>query len=725
MKTFFLKKAAGLLIALGLTLSATGYCFAETRSPREDAASSACSSGDSCASDINNLRQCLCAVKDKVNKIYNDPMWVWNKDQVEGVITLSESGSYRAGEDLIYPIEISGDKICFDLNCKELTSDDGAEDILTVKSGVSAVRIFNGCIRNIDTPLGQGAGNGILVETSITALQVDNVNIYTCGTGIDLTGSDGNEIKECEFLDLNLIDNNIGISSLFGDNNVYKNCHAYSSLTYGFYFVTSDNNCILDCKAVDMTGDGTVAGFRSENGLNNLFKGCVAKDIRTTGTDFGDIAYGIVLYENELKTKIIDCVVNTVYAPESGWSHGIFLEPEPDASMLDLFIEGPHTTAAEAKIAWSPDERYLVNSTSSIFIVYKVNDDQTLTDISSISPPGTGTVNSVAWSPDGRFIAITYFTAADESALSIYRFKGTQVSSAEVTYAPSTGDNFTDAIWSSDGHYIIAGGEMALYGFNFDGSGSTATLTFLTSDNPDTTNISFSPDSRFFVIGRLSANIAQVYLFDGYNIVQKGNIALTADALWVEWAPNGKYIAAVDDNNTIHVLSYNESTDELSSVDTETLTGAVSLSWSPDSKYLVVSNTTGKTVYSFDGSTLSSYDTLTYTSKYLEWSPSGRFIALAGAVSTYKFGIWRAMQVPGGILMQNNTVADVSAGDDTVGTGIMHTGCFDVYNLLHGSGVENVCSSNEVNFGFGIPNTFWGNHNIQRPFDNVSMPLVP
>jgi len=721
-------------VFLGLMLSCAKNSFADTRSPREDETSSFCSNGGSCSVEVDALRECLCTLSNTVDKIYNDPTWVWNSDQVNGVITLSESGSYRAGEDLIYPVEINGDKICFDLNCKELTSDDDAENVITVKAGKSAIRIFNGCIRNTDIPLGQGAGAGVLLEQNAESVQVDNINIFTCGVGVNLVGTSGNEVKECEFLLLNIIGTTTGILSTYGDNNVYSDCHVFESLVYGFNFVTSDNSCIIDCKAIDITGVATVAGFRSENGENNLFQGCVAEDIRTTGTDFGAIAYGIVLYENELRTKIIDCIINGVYAPESGWSHGIFLEPELDELVFDAtgISDAEEVNARSATlVAWSPDERYVINVDSPDMRIYKVTDDGALRLVSTIT--SSDNIIRAVWSPDGRFIVAAASNAADDPRVSVYRFEGTQIGAAEAEYDPSGSFTFTDIDWSNDGKFIIAcTSDSNILTFNFDGSGATASLLFTFTSSEDSVKASISPNSNYFATTEgagANDDTVRVYSFDGTNAVIKHFIVgvIAEPGTFIEWSPNGKYIAQTT-SSYVQVFAYNESTTTLSLVDNLNIgIGTnVSVDWSPDGNYLAVGTRNGIFLLTFDGSTISSLDSLAaYDSGGLEWSPSGRFIALGGSVTGPKLSVRRAMQVPGGILMKNNTVADVSAGDDSDGTGIMHTGCFDFYNLIEGSAVQNVCSSNEVNFGFGIPNTFWGNHNIDRPGSNISMPLIP
>ena len=718
------------IFIFGLLISISGYLYADFCS----SCATSVSSGD-CSAEVALFRECLCDLSDRVNDIYNNPRFVWNSDEVGGVITLSESGSYRAGEDLIYPVEINGDKICFDLNCKELRSDYGATNIVTVKSGKKAARIFNGCIRNTDIPLGQGAGAGVLLEQNAESVQVDNINIFTCGVGVNLVGTSGNEVKECEFLSLNIIGTTTGILSTYGDNNVYRDCHVFESLVYGFNFVTSNNNCIVDCKAIDITGAATVAGFRSENGENNLFQSCVAKDIETTGTDFGAIAYGIVLYENELRTKIIDCIVNDVSAAESGWAHGIFLEQKID----ELLFEDIGYTADDDNIngapkpVWSSDERYIAVVGNPDVRIYKLDEDGSGLDL--ISTISHDNIVRAVWSPDGAFLAVAYEHTT--LRIGIYRFEGTQLSEPEFIYDTSelaASYGWFDLDWSNNGKFIIASSNVnnsssGLFRvFIFDGSlGSTVTLTLAYSLPRVSAKHSISPcGSLIAIVDRLSDSVS-VYSFDGTNVILKGTVTPGVGVgRWLEWSPNGKYIAMVG-SSFLRVHHYDAATNNLAQIDSVNVGGIVNAScdWSPDSRYIIVGRTDTAYVYSFDGTTISPYDSFVIDSGIVEWSPSGRYIAFGGSDPTPRTTIRRAMQVPGGILMKNNLVGVVSASGDTIGIGIMHTGGWDAYNLISGSAVQNVCSSNEANYGFGIPNTFWGNHNIDRPGSNISMPLIP
>jgi len=718
------------IFIFGLLISISGYLYADFCS----SCATSVSSGD-CSAEVALFRECLCDLSDRVNDIYNNPRFVWNSDEVGGVITLSESGSYRAGEDLIYPVEINGDKICFDLNCKELRSDYGATNIVTVKSGKKAARIFNGCIRNTDIPLGQGAGAGVLLEQNAESVQVDNINIFTCGVGVNLVGTSGNEVKECEFFSLNIIGTTTGVLSTYGDNNVYNDCHVFESLVYGFNFVTSNNNCIVDCKAIDITGAATVAGFRSENGENNLFQGCVAKDIETTGTDFGAIAYGIVLSELEKNTKIIDCIISDVSATESSWSHGIFLEPEIDGSLFgDIgYTADDNNIAYGPKPFWSPDERYIAVSDATALRIYKLDEDGTALDL--VSSITHDIVSSASWSPDGKFLAVAYEHTT--LRIGVYRFKGTQLDTPEVIYDSSelaADYGWFDLDWSENGKFIIASSIIGnnssglLRVFIFDGSGLTVNLTLVDSLSVTDSTLCISPCSGFIATADRNSDSVSVYSFDGTSLGFKATISPGVDptSRWIEWSPNGGYILMVG-STRLRVHHYDTTTNTLTEIDDAVIGGVnnSSCGWSPNNEYIVVGRNDAVLIYFFNGSEISFYDLFTFVSPFSEWSPSGRYIVLGGLNPTPHTTIRAAMHSPGGIFMKNNIVSMVNAHGDTVGTGIMHSGGWDVYNFISGSGVQNVCSSNEANFGFGIPNTFWGNHNIDRPGSNISMPLIP
>ncbi|MFC1842114.1 NosD domain-containing protein [Candidatus Dependentiae bacterium] len=282
--------------------------------------------------------------------------------------------------------------------------------------------------------------------------------------------------------------------------------------------------------------------------------------------------------------------------------------------------------------------------------------------------------------------------------------------------------------------------EAKLVNFTFDG----ANLNLVENRVVDVTNsskaLALTPDDNGLVYGLSekinTLNIASFAKFYGTVDVLADNLTSGTSVKNADWNPiasRDKYYLAVvgyagSPAQNLEVFEYNYINNALTSLTVEDIDADLTdVKWAPDGKSLVVTGTT-LIKYDFDPS-LSASSVLTYVDyiptprisgdKWLDWSPCGRFIVMAGDIQQlYSTNI---EVISAGIcvmncVVQNNKVANVSGGLCAIG--IMAPGCC---NLID----KNLLSGNGVNASEGVFNTFYdmkvSNMFIKpRPLDNLA-----
>jgi WD40 repeat protein len=239
-------------------------------------------------------------------------------------------------------------------------------------------------------------------------------------------------------------------------------------------------------------------------------------------------------------------------------------------------------------------------------------------------------------------------TSAAESTL---RSLGTQI-------IKSYGTGIYSVAWSPDRQYLAIGGWGATGGnelqiYSFDGSSLSSNPIDSKDYGTELFSISWSPDGRFLAIGGfapVSGNELQIYSFNGSTLSSNpidskdyGGGGST-EIISLSWSPDGKYLVIGGQEpaggNELQIYSFNGSTLSSSPIDSKDYGSLFnSAAWSPDGRFLAIGGgvpTTGNElqIYSFNGSTLSlnpidskDYGTQIYS---VAWSPDGRFLAIGG-----------------------------------------------------------------------------------------------
>ncbi len=674
------------------------------------------------------------AVASKVHKLgpmseMAVPTPISNANQVLGVIPLLSTGYYKVIEHLFYPVVISANGVVLNLNCYRVSVSDPNANIITVLPLRSKVYVYNGYIHNTGGP--DGSGSGVVVGYGSSQISFKDLKIFQCGYGMRLLGLLNNEITSCQLTAVDCIANAVGLQLQYADATIITGCRAIRNTQIGFELLYSNVNCFYNCCAIRTMGTGTVAGFKSEHGQNNLFKNCVAKQTANSSTTFGDKACGFLLTGTELKTKLIDCIVNEtdVVGTSSAVTSGIEFQPviQPDADLLSLVATVTTGRANIRTMAWSPVNGFIaLVASDGARAALEIDQFNGINNTIVVSTSFVGlTPLGCAWSPNGKFVVVSSAVAPQ---IVMYSFDGQAL--RFITNIATTSQSYCVA-WSPNGKYIAVndatgGGSGGMRIFSFDGT----TMTLLDSSNFTTAVgggyvFSWSADGTYIVVGPRANNLIAIPVSAAGKFGTQASVA-SGTMTGVACSPCGKYVATADTPGNLAVWQWTGST--LTQVTTVAATAA-SVVWSPDGQYIAVGTIFGGLirVYQFTGTGLTLLKTLANSMSgaddvfALTWSPDGQYIAAARMdASNSGMVIVRAMYGPANCLVDSCRVCDTAAANMNIGRGLVAGGSIACTN--------NACCNNGVNYSYGIPNVYYGRFEILRgavePFDNISEPTT-
>jgi len=610
------------------------------------------------------------------------------------IYTISTSGNYQLVENATGQVVIDADDVCLNLNGYELIHSDADEHIITVNSNKKNVKIYNGLLNNSSGP---GLGCGILVNTGCNMVKIAQMQISNCGNGIKLDGIDGNEVFCCKVNACDFISNTTGIQLYYADENFIEACSCRNGLQAGFELLQSEANCLINCQTIETENlNATALGFSSRDGNNNLFKNCAAKNTKTDAWEFCNKSYGFLLTGTETKTKIIDCVVNEtdMTSTVSAVSYGIHLEPIlHDYSNLLSLVSTNTCGNTFFEVAWSPDGKYIAVTDNKSLSAFLFDGSTYLSHIDTIIP-SANQVYSVDWSPNGEYIAFSQNTSGE-----VYVVGFSESGLSFITNSAAIGASTNIVRWSPNGKYIASGdNNNYIRVFNFDGT----SITEIDNDNTPGALVlcaGWSPNGKYIATGDLGG-VLRIFSFDGKQLTLIDSY--TTSIRTVTWSPNGKFLTIGDGSNNVRVFSFDGTT--IIPIDSYTQGGqANGLDWSPNGKYIAAVDQNGNilNVYAFDGSNIIFIDSTIAgggaTLNTVKWSPGGRYIATGDSNTNLR--VFDAMYGPENCLVKNNAVCDTWAYGQFIGTGI--AGCVGNNGIICNS-----CSNNEVNYSYGIPNVY-------------------
>lgn len=270
-------------------------------------------------------------------------------------------------------------------------------------------------------------------------------------------------------------------------------------------------------------------------------------------------------------------------------------------------------------VAYSANGRWLAvaNNEDMTLSSFIVNNNGSLTPtIDSPFLVESSSYNSVQYSPDSNFLA-----AASErlqGQVSIFAVNPT-TGSLRLLQTVDAGENTAIAVYSPNGRFLAAGNSGHGDSLTMFSVNSTSGLLNLVGSFPITTpdfalngtnsqQIAFSPDSKFLALANLyninggiivcSVNQTTGAIISEHNFDVEGSHGMMS----VAYSPNGKFLVAANEGNSIYIFSVNQTTGalkQISSASTPNVSGDQSASFSPDSTFVAVTNAMGENIYVF------------------------------------------------------------------------------------------------------------------------------
>ena len=622
-------------------------------------------------------------------------------------ITLSTAGRYQLSEDMTKRITVSGDYIDLDLNQHTISQTVSGNNNITISG--SYCRVHNGRVTNSSAT----SGHGVLISDNNNI--VENITASSCGNGFGCSsGTTNNRIFSCQAID----SYSHGFTCTTEQLSI-KNCLVQTINETGFR-LTGTECAIENCTAQGESSRSDlteVAGFQIAAGSNNQIKNCLAINLENAGTGLLGI-YGIALKSEEANTEVVNCGIQRIHATGSGGSGhtipftcGIYIEP----TILDTINSLASDTTPSGNVRyvyWSPDEKYVlaVDAANTLHVFGFTG--SALNHLASVTATGAYVAQ---WSPDGRFIAVADNSGGD---LQIYEFTGGSFEDKADSTEPTS---VVDLDWSPNGKFIATVGDGDIQVYPVDPDEGYIGWPISTITEAGSTDLHWSPCGNYLAVGDQS--VIRVYSANqGYlTALTTHSISGAPTINNIKWSPCGAFIATVDTAGDVRIFYFSGSAVTDTGAIRDTGTNVYTVSWAPDGKYICV-GFSNSVVLKLEFDRLTSGASLTFvinvtpgtSTRSVHWSPSGQYIA--HGTDTF-VEIREGMNTCTKCKVDGSTITDISTnnGSKGISTG-GSTG-------PAASFTRNICCSNDINFPYGIPNSYYGSHDLTKPFDNLAIPL--
>ena len=513
--------------------------------------------------------------------------------------TISTSGTYRCCQNIMGDITIAASDVVLDLNKYKITGG------IIVNSNLDQITLRNGVIEN------GSSGDGILVNSGATNITIENITVKNTIRGIHFDTVVNGLIDQ-----VTLVENTTGLQLENSYNISVFDATAKSNLQAGYELLNSTTCCILDSKALstglgntNLFGDeSNVYGFVLNESYGNIIERCIANATQNlSATSFDTVVAGFALLGTGTQcNKIIGCEAGNTEVDSNEESVGYGIYVDHAVSELEEFSSQAYAVQVN-KTSWSSDGKYFavvcLNNTGADpqeLAIYTYNyETNTQTRVAQFEI--SLNANAVDWSPAGDIIAVG---DGFNSSFSSQFFLFDRINNSLKRIANFFGSNTCQSMdWSFDGLYCVraaAGG---------------------------------GPSGPF-----------QIFQFDPIAEEVLSVLNMTFNSKRNEWSPDGRYIAGPNTavgTTGLQIFRFDRATNTVTQVNTfEPSTGAgtqVTVTWSPDQKYVVMFKTAELeiTFFEFDEQTgdLASAGTFTAGSgpEIGFFSSDGAYLAVAYA----------------------------------------------------------------------------------------------
>jgi len=675
--------------------------------------------------------------------------------------TISNSGVYFLGQDVDCPIIIDSDDVYLDLNgysvygtCTAIIINENKKNILIKNGSLNGASdcVFECAEENLNN------ASGLLVKEGAMLVQVEDINIFGYSIGVYFNGTSSNKIRSCDVTDTTFSCNNKGVVMNYTQESTFVNCEALSSFEAGYELIRCRRNIFYRCKSLETENDTdtkSASGFISTTGIGNLFIECIV-NASTKNTKFGYNANGFLFNGTateygEYRSEIIGCIVNKSQTTGDSNAYGVHFDSILKTAPFSSVVTTTYGPADANVVDWSPDCDFIAagyNYVSDLDTIYIYALDNSTLKGFTRKKPNSLNINTLAWSPRGNYLAAGTANNASGSEFYLYKFDPNDVVSEFFTLLEDKGlgASVNSVAWHPEGRYIAIGlstgatNELQIWGFENDLMGASAIATKTSSSN--ILDVAFSPDGKLIAV--ITASAIKIYRFNSLKetvltlkVTDSGTELYGGSLKSVDWSPiacNGKYFLLVSGtasgSKNIQVLSYDGAT-TLTSFETKASLSASSTineaKWSPNGKYVLTGgNSSGGNdteIFNFDASAASDSRLTTAGTGNLPggpvnsvaWSPSGRHTLIAGSdTSGDSVEIFKSSNVPSKCVVKMCEIMNCEGG--LCGIGIEGASC---RNLI----IRNIGYENNVNFSYGVYNTFYGGLNgSPSNIDNVSFP---